>query len=342
MADNNAPAADQDDMIVQFSDVTGVLPDRARFYLESANWTLQLALASFYEQDDNNPIDDVINQRMEEEDEDIAGAGIAAAGPPSAASGGSGASGSAGAPAAAKPDAKKKKPTKYKPSSGPRIATIHNMDNASSEDEDEEQGQAFYTGTERSGQQILGPPRRRTPANDFVSEIFRSAQESGAEVVEPHQHQHRDGSGAGPSTFVGSGYRLGQTEDDHVRLPDQSASGGRSRPANIEPVVLKLWRQGFSINDGELRSYEEQANKDFLESIMKGEIPAELRQQGGQMVHVDLEDHRHEDFQRTVAKVKPFAGRGQMLGSPAPALAATASVAAPATASADPAADQRA
>lgn len=50
MADNNAadavaadaPAADQDEMIVQFSDVTGVRADRARFYLESANWTLQV------------------------------------------------------------------------------------------------------------------------------------------------------------------------------------------------------------------------------------------------------------------------------------------------------------
>lgn len=36
------------------------------------------------------------------------------------------------------------------------------------------------------------------------------------------------------------------------------------------------------------------------------------------MVHVDLEDHRHEDYQRVAAKVKPFAGKGHTLGSPAP------------------------
>lgn len=330
--------------------------------------TSQLALASFYEQDDGNPIDDVINMRMEEEDEDEAAAAGAAGGASAALSArrgpvGSSATGSsasmpfttsvaAGSGGQAKKDKKK---TKYKSSaSGARIATIHNMDNSSSEDDEEEQGQAFYTGTERSGQQILGPPRRRPPPNDFVSEIFRSAQESGAaEMVDPTADGHPVASGSGRSFGGGGGYRLGQTENDHVRLVPpggsaESAGGRPRRPTNIEPVVLKLWRQGFSINDGELRSYEEQANKDFLESIMKGEIPAELRQQGsGLMVHVDLEDHRHEDFKRTVAKVKPFAGRGHTLGSPAPQVtqtvpAAATAAAAGASGSADQAADQKA
>lgn len=32
------------------------------------------------------------------------------------------------------------------------------------------------------------------------------------------------------------------------------------------------------------------------------------------MVHVDLEDHRHEEYKRHAAKVKPFAGKGHTLG----------------------------
>lgn len=44
------------------------------------------------------------------------------------------------------------------------------------------------------------------------------------------------------------------------------------------------------------------------------EIPIELRQQGGSMVHVDLEDHRNEEFKRTVNKAKPFGGKGHTLG----------------------------
>lgn len=41
MADNSQ---DQDEMVTQFSDVTGVTSDRAKFYLEAANWTLQVRL----------------------------------------------------------------------------------------------------------------------------------------------------------------------------------------------------------------------------------------------------------------------------------------------------------
>lgn len=39
MADN---AQDQSQMILQFKVVTGVDEERARFYLEAANWTLQV------------------------------------------------------------------------------------------------------------------------------------------------------------------------------------------------------------------------------------------------------------------------------------------------------------
>lgn len=38
----------------------------------------------------------------------------------------------------------------------------------------------------------------------------------------------------------------------------------------MDPIILRLWRQGFTINDSELRVYEEKKNKEFLEYIMKG------------------------------------------------------------------------
>lgn len=41
MADNSQ---DQEEMVTQFSDVTGVAADRAKFYLEAANWTLQVRI----------------------------------------------------------------------------------------------------------------------------------------------------------------------------------------------------------------------------------------------------------------------------------------------------------
>lgn len=68
------------------------------------------------------------------------------------------------------------------------------------------------------------------------------------------------------NSFGGTGYRLGQTNDDHVALPDARAN----RPQSIDPVILRLWRQGFTINEGELRTYDEKRNKEFLECIAKG------------------------------------------------------------------------
>lgn len=44
------------------------------------------------------------------------------------------------------------------------------------------------------------------------------------------------------------------------------------------------------------------------------QLPPELRQQGGNMVQVNMEDHRHEDFKPSASKAKPFAGKGHTLG----------------------------
>ena len=35
-------------------------------------------------------------------------------------------------------------------------------------------------------------------------------------------------------------------------------------------MTLKLWRSGFSIDDGPLRDYKDPANQEFLGSIKKG------------------------------------------------------------------------
>lgn len=39
--------ADQEDLINQFVDITGVTTDRAKFYLEAANFTLEVCMSGF-------------------------------------------------------------------------------------------------------------------------------------------------------------------------------------------------------------------------------------------------------------------------------------------------------
>jgi len=35
-------------------------------------------------------------------------------------------------------------------------------------------------------------------------------------------------------------------------------------------MVLKLWKNGFSVDDGPLRDFKDPANKEFLDSVSKG------------------------------------------------------------------------
>lgn len=208
-----------------------------------------------------------------------------------------------------------KKESKKPSGAKPKFATLASMNNAESSS-DEEQGQAFYAGgSERSGQQVLGPPRKN-PIKDYVSELFRSAQQSGAVVDE---HTPRTVSSR---LYGGTGFRLGQTDNDHEVIPGASGGSSNERPSDL--VVLKLWRQGFSINDGDLRTCDDPASREFMECIMKGEIPQELRKQNMNMIHLDLEDHRHEEFVKPKKQFSTFVGQGHTLGSPTPAAVETA------------------
>lgn len=55
--------------------------------------------------------------------------------------------------------------------------------------------QAFYAGgSERSGQQVLGPPPKKNRMRDYVSDVFSSAREHGAQVVDQQETATASGS----------------------------------------------------------------------------------------------------------------------------------------------------
>ncbi|XP_062543587.1 NSFL1 cofactor p47 [Armigeres subalbatus] len=290
--------SEREELIKQFSDVTGVAEDRAKFYLEAANGELQVALSSFYEGDNegDRPVVAIDDDDDDSDDDNVTMDSVHLS----------------------RSEAKSK--TKKAPKSS-NIATLSSLNDSPSEDE-EEHGQAFYAGgSERSGQQVLGPPKKN-PIKDYVSEIFRSAQQGHLETFEG------EASSSSSSLYAGTGYRLGQTDNDHQAIPDRQRSSARDGDHNHEVVTLTLWRQGFSINNGELRRYEDSANKEFFESIMRGEIPPELRSKGPTMIHLDLKDNRHEDYVKRSAPFRAFGGGGQTLGSPAPNVVESAPAAA--------------
>jgi len=113
-----------------------------------------------------------------------------------------------------------------------------------------------------------------------------------------------------------------QEGSDTVESVQVGVPGGAQAKPEERHFVLKMWRDGFSIDGGELRLYSDPASREFMASVMRGAIPAELvKEAKGGEVHVDMEDHREEEFVREKVKAKPFQGSGNVLGSIAPAVA---------------------
>ncbi|XKL66902.1 hypothetical protein PGB90_010322 [Kerria lacca] len=175
----------------------------------------------------------------------------------------------------------------------------------------EDEGQAFYAGgSEHSGQQVLGPSRGRR--SDIISEMFRSVREFGAEVVETRSS---DPKSKQSRIFSGTGYRLGETGDD-----SEVISSAKSEDSSQVDVTLKFWKNGFSVNDGPLRSYDDPKGQEFLHHIKHGEVPNELIMQAqGREISFNMEDYRHAEYASAAPKTT-FTGTGQKLGRVTPTL----------------------
>ncbi|XP_074847437.1 UBX domain-containing protein 2A isoform X1 [Carettochelys insculpta] len=88
---------------------------------------------------------------------------------------------------------------------------------------------------------------------------------------------------------------------------------------NEADVIIKLWKNGFTVNDGELRSYTDVANRQFLDAIKKGELPFELQKTSEEEeVDVKVEDKKDEVYSLRKPIFHPFSGQGYRLGSVTP------------------------
>ena len=61
------------------------------------------------------------------------------------------------------------------------------------------------------------------------------------------------------------------------------------RQAEPREFTLKMWQNGFSIDDGELRDYNDPRNRAFLASVMSGRIPEELVREARDAIQLCLE-----------------------------------------------------
>lgn len=158
--------------------------------------------------------------------------------------------------------------------------------------------------------------------NYDVDSIFEQARQMGA-MQGPLEHPY-----SSSRSFTGTG-RL---------LSGETVPSAPQQPANVTHNIY-FWSDGFTVNDGPLRSFDDPENTSFLESIRKSECPKELEPADRRsMVHVNL-IRREERCPEPVQRQTPFQGVGRTLGGgsssdtpisePAPAAAASSTAASP-------------
>lgn len=79
-------------------------------------------------------------------------------------------------------------------------------------------------------------------------------------------------------------------------------------------VVLHLWSEGFTLDEGTLQLYNVPANETLLRAIMRGEFPDDMLQRIGQRIELSVQDHTNESYY--LLSRKRFMGSGRPLGFP--------------------------
>ncbi|XP_042518907.1 plant UBX domain-containing protein 4 [Macadamia integrifolia] len=198
-------------------------------------------------------------------------------------------------PIAAAMSSRDKKPSK--PSTSRGIRTLSDLNRSSgpgSDDGDSDGPQEYYTGGEKSGMLVQDPSK-----GDDVDAIFNQARHLGA-VERPVESLHPSSSSR---SFTGTGRLLsGETVQTAPQPPE----------AIVHNIVF--WTNGFSINDGPLRRFDDPENASFLKSIRNSECPEELEPADrSSAVHVNL-IRKEENFPEPQKQHVPFQGVGRTLG----------------------------
>lgn len=114
---------------------------------------------------------------------------------------------------------------------------------------------------------------------------------------------------------------LGGDDTPSAVVPDAAAAAPATAPTVRR--ILHLWNDGFSVEDGPLRRFDDPANAADLAMINQGRAPVHLMNVAyGQSVDVALTRH-DTDYVKPKTVWKPFSGGGHRLGSPVPGEDAT-------------------
>lgn len=283
--------------LAQFSAITGADAATAGFFLAAARGDNDAAVSAFFES-----------------------GGIMPAPPPSARP----AATSRAPPPPPQAPAQGRRAPRARAPRGGGMGTIGSL--REDDSDDDESGKNYYAGGEKSGQMIQDPRKRggAGPSNpdggadgeepeDIAEAIFERARARGPRTDEEREQF------TGEQNFTGAGYRLGDTEQNNQ--PAAPAVVGRRNVTRS----LTFYANGFTIDEGPLRRFDDPNNEAFLADVNRGVVPREMEEPGIGNVSITLIDKKGEEYVPQKQKRVAFSGGGQRL-SEAPPVAATGEV----------------
>ncbi|KAF8646010.1 hypothetical protein AX16_007436 [Volvariella volvacea WC 439] len=178
-----------------------------------------------------------------------------------------------------------------------------------------DQGESWFAGGERSGISVQNPDRQRSvPGGDMVRDLLRRAAQAGPP---PPGHEQASASRPRQTAFTGGGHTLGSDEVPSTYIPDPRQPSVSEAPEETAVRHITFWRDGFSVEDGELMRYDDPNHAQVLAEINAGRAPPSvLNVLPGQPVELRVAQRTEENY--IPPKKKAFSGSGNRLGAPVP------------------------
>lgn len=250
--------------------------------------------------------------------------------PAAATTNGGGASGSASAPPPARKPATRRGPARLD-----NVKGFGDMNGDDDDEDDEDKPTEYYTGGAQSGSVVQDPKKKPTRVEDILDGARAAGAVDGTaeDLEDPSKSRRGGGTSAGGAAFRGSGNTLGGNgqESTAVGAPastpgaDGGAVGGAD-PAPL-PIVVTFWTNGFTVDAGELRKYDDPANAPFMQAVANGQCPPELAPADrNQPININLVRKETEYEPPPEPKYRAFQGSGRTLGGtsdPSPAAVPT-------------------
>lgn len=187
------------------------------------------------------------------------------------------------------------------------LSSLRDNTNGGDDDDDEDEDkkpQEYYTGGEKSGQLVQDPHKQNsngdeTEEQSLAERIFETARRRGPRTDQENGRFEEN------QFFAGAGYRLGDQNRQAPMAPDVVGRRNVRR-------VLTFYANGFRVDEGPLRAFDDPANEEFLRDVNRGLVPREMEQPGLGDVSITLVDKKNEEFEQKKERVA-FTGDGNRL-----------------------------